>query len=152
MPFFKDLRRRSKANVRNDASSSSNESGGDANGTAQATKSSSTLGSYGNVSTAPSSLPRSLSNLATSNLNGPNGTRTTDATASPTTPLTRPSPISMQNKRYSMTVWWFLLNGCMAILLIIPHLRALSPVRHRFQNFHTRSMLHEYFPFQKIHG
>ncbi|MCJ1420463.1 hypothetical protein MMC32_006820 [Xylographa parallela] len=90
MPFFKDLRRRSKASFKTEKSS--NDSDG-SNGSEPTDKSSITLDSIYGASTTPSSLHPSLSNLA---LSKPNG-----AGAMP--PPARPSPANSSNNRYSIT-------------------------------------------------
>ncbi|MCJ1249415.1 hypothetical protein MMC30_006639 [Trapelia coarctata] len=92
MPFFKELRRRSKASFKTEKSS--NDSDG-SNGSGPKTKSSSTLDSLFDASTSPSSLQPSLSNLVISK-NGENSMP----------PPSRPSASnnsSNSNKRYSMT-------------------------------------------------
>ena len=105
MPFFKDLKRRSRASFHQDSSSnnSSNESGGShtSNSTVPTTKSSSTLNSFVDVPQAAAlkpSLQRSLSNLTRSKTRASN----TSVPAIPERPP--PQPISAQGKRYSMLV------------------------------------------------
>ena len=106
MPFFKDLRRRSKAGFRQDNASDESKTG---SVNAPTTRSTSTLNSS---STAPTTLSHSLSSLTLSKLggtvspkNGSNGSKTPPGISSPVSPQQRPSPVPAQgNKRYSMTV------------------------------------------------
>ncbi|MCJ1471423.1 hypothetical protein MMC13_000062, partial [Lambiella insularis] len=93
MPFFKDLRRRSKASFRTEKSS--NDSDG-SNASEPTTKSSTTLGSVYGASTNPSSLQPSLSNLTISKPNG-------EGALPPPPPATRPPPANSPINRYSMT-------------------------------------------------
>lgn len=99
MPFFKDLRRRSKASFKTDKSSE-----GSADGSNGTTNSSSTVNSvYGTSTPASSILPTgSSSNLSAVK---PNGNAVTTPPLLRPSPLT-PSPLTPQspNKRYSMTV------------------------------------------------
>ncbi|MCJ1412404.1 hypothetical protein MMC19_006498 [Ptychographa xylographoides] len=91
MPFFKDLRRRSKASFQTEKSTNGSDG---SNGTAPTTKSSSTLNSLYDASTPPSSQQPSLSNLAIANSTNGEGTKT---------PPLRPNPTNSSNNRYSMT-------------------------------------------------
>lgn len=95
MPFFKDLRRRSKASFQND--NSSNDSGESGK---SAAKSTSTLNT---VSTVPTPLNHSHSSLSISRLNGSQNGVPAPPTSSPGGPIRPPIISANSSKRYSMT-------------------------------------------------
>ena len=98
MPFFKDLKRRSKASFLHDtASNESNGSNGTygSKGTAATTKSTSSVNSLNGLSATPTSLHQSTSNLTLS--------KNSVAGDAPPVPQ-RPSTLTTQNKRFSTAV------------------------------------------------
>lgn len=96
MPFFKELRRRSKASFRTNASGESH------NGDVTSGKSSSTLDTT--YSTPPSSIKRNLSTPNLPALNKSNGTLNGSTTPVQSLPPQRPVPITSQSNRNSFFV------------------------------------------------
>jgi hypothetical protein len=91
-PFFKDLRRRSKASFRTDRSTESSDASNASSGTVPTTKSTSTLNSTYSSRTPPSALQSSVSSADVFQQK-PN--------QDPPVPPVRPQISTSSNKRYS---------------------------------------------------
>ncbi|KAL1982447.1 hypothetical protein VTN96DRAFT_1294 [Rasamsonia emersonii] len=129
MPFFKELRRRSKASFRTNASGESH------NGDVTSGKSSSTLDTT--YSTPPSSIKRNLSTPNLPALNKSNGTLNGSTTPVQSLPPQRPVPITSQSNRNS----FFAANGSPVNGSRTPP--ATSPYAPRILSISDNSWVHQ---------